>query len=130
MSNNERIPQRTIKKRKNRKHRFQVLSQDDYRTQVVSLLIKADEIISKDLDKAQQLAKQARKIQMKTRIKFPQEWKKRFCKHCKSFLYPGVNCRVRLSSTNKIIAIRCNQCNKYTRIPYYRRKEVKNESQH
>ena len=101
MPNNKRTPQRS-RKRKNRKHRFQVLSQEDYEEQVVSLLTKADEIISKDMDKAQQFAKQARKIQMKTRIKFPPEWKKRFCKHCKTFLYPGVNCRVRLSSTNRV----------------------------
>ena len=129
MPNNERSPQRT-RKRKYRKHRFQVLSQEDYEAQIVSLLKKADEIISKDMDKAQQFAKQARKIQMKTRIKFPPEWKKRFCKHCRTFLYPGINCRVRLSSTNRVIAIKCNHCNKYTRIPYYRSKEAKNELQY
>ncbi len=125
MPNSVKTSQRT-KKRRNRKHRFQILSQEDYQEQVVSLLIKADEIISEDMEKAQQFAKQARKIQMKTRIKFPPEWKKRFCKHCKAFLYPGINCRVRLSSTNRVIAIKCDHCNKYTRVPYYKSKEVKN----
>ncbi len=124
---NEKKPHLRTRKRKNRKKKFQVLSQEDFKAQVVSLLIKADKIISEDMDKAQQFAKQARKIQMKTRIKFPPEWKKRFCKHCKAFLYPGINSRVRLSSTNRVIAIKCNHCNKYTRIPYYRSKEVKNE---
>jgi ribonuclease P protein subunit RPR2 len=126
MPNNVKNSQRS-RKRRNRKHRFQLLSQEDYKAQVVSLLIKADEIIAEDMEKAQQFARQARKIQMKTRIKFPPEWKKRFCKHCKAFLYPGVNSRVRLSSTNKVIAIKCDHCNKHTRIPYYRSKEVKNE---
>ena len=121
------ISQLNRKRKKNRKKKSQILSQEDFKRQVVSLLIKADEVISNDIEKAQYLAKQARKIQMKTRIKFPPEWKKRFCKHCKSFLYPGINSRVRLSSTNKVIAIKCDHCGKYSRIPYYKSKEVKDE---
>ncbi len=115
------------KRRRTRKSRSSILSQKDIEKQVVDLLVKADEAIRNDMDMAQKYALRAKKIQMRTRIKFPPQWKKRFCKHCKSFLSPGINCRVRLSSTNKVIAIKCFQCDKYTRIPYYRRMEEKNE---
>ena len=117
----------STKKRRARKSKSSILSKKDIEKQVVDLLEKADEAIRNDMKIAQKYALQARKIQMRTRIKFPSQWKKRFCKHCKSFLSPGINCRVRLSSTNKVIAIKCFQCEKYTRIPYYRRTEEKNE---
>ncbi|MCE7742553.1 MAG: ribonuclease P [Candidatus Heimdallarchaeota archaeon] len=114
-------------RRKPRRKKTQILSQEDIRDQVISLMEQANETIKTDNDLAQKLAKQARKLQMRTRIKFPSEWKKRFCKHCKSFLYPGKNCRVRLSSSNKVVATLCFNCNRYTRIPYYQRKEGINE---
>ncbi len=85
------------------------------------LMEMADTVIVYNLELAQRYAKQARNIQKKTRVKFPQKWKKRFCKHCKTFLYPGINSRVRLSSSNKTIVIYCNNCSKYTRIPYRNR---------
>lgn len=118
------------KRRKTRRKKNQILSQEDIRDQIISLLEQADEVMKTDSELAQKLANQARKIQMKTRVKFPPEWKKRFCKHCKSFLFPGKNCRVRLSSSNKVIAILCFNCNKYSRIPYYKRKEVIDEGYH
>ncbi|MHA1953188.1 MAG: ribonuclease P protein component 4 [Candidatus Heimdallarchaeaceae archaeon] len=91
---------------------------------------EADRVIGEDLELAQKYALQARKIQMRTRIKFPPQWTKRFCKQCKSFLYPGINSQVRLSSSNKVVAIKCFHCNGYTRIPYYQNMEEKNENEH
>ena len=106
------------------------VSQNDIKERVIYLLEEADRIIGQDLEMAQKYALQARKIQMRTRIKFPAHWTKRFCKQCKSFLYPGINSRVRLSSSNKVIAIKCFHCNGYTRIPYYQNMEEKNENNH
>lgn len=117
-------------RRKQRRKSKQLLSQEDIREQIVSLLEQADKIIKTDNEQAQKLAAQARKLQMRTRVKFPTEWKSRFCKHCKNFLHPGINCRVRLSSSNKVVAILCFNCNRYSRIPYYKRKEVINERYH
>ena len=122
---NKKSSSYSSKKRRFRKTKAFGLTKKDIEKQVIRLLEKADDIIKDDMDMAQKYALQARKIQMRTRIKFPSQWKKRFCKHCKSFLYPGINSRVRLSSTNKTIAINCFHCNKYTRIPYYRKKKVK-----
>jgi ribonuclease P protein subunit RPR2 len=114
-------------RRKPHRRKKQIFSKEDILNQIHSLMEQADEAIKEDIDIAQKLAKQARRLQMRTRVKFPSKWKKRFCKHCKSFLYPGKNCRVRLSSSNKVLAILCFNCNQYTRIPYYSRKGIMNE---
>ncbi|MHA1303273.1 MAG: ribonuclease P protein component 4 [Candidatus Heimdallarchaeaceae archaeon] len=116
-------------KNKSKKRRFSrsknpTIPQKLILEQVVYLLEKADEVIKKDIELAQNYAQQARRIQIKTRINFPTKWKKRFCKHCKTFLHPGINCRIRLSSSNKVIVIKCGHCNKFTRIPYYKAKKV------
>lgn len=111
------------RKKKSRKRKSLSLSPGEVKDKVVWLLEEANRLILEDYELAQEYASRAQKIQMRTRIKFPSQWKKRFCKHCKIFLYPGVNCQVRLSSTNKVIAIKCSECNGYTRIPYYRRTE-------
>ena len=121
---NSQKKQRKYRKRKNR---FLTIGNKEIEDQIVALLQRADEIMKEDPILAQKYAKQARKIQMKTRIKFPPQWKKRFCKNCKTFLYPGINSRIRLSSTNRVVAVKCFECNNYTRIPYYRRKVKDNE---
>jgi len=110
-------------KRKHRRKKTLILSGGDIKNRIVGLLELADKTIKHDIEMAQKYALQARKLQMKTRIKFPSEWKKRFCKHCKTFLYPGINSRIRLSSTNKVVSIKCFNCKKYTRIPYYQKLE-------
>lgn len=115
------------RKKRSRKRKSLTLSPEEVKDKVVWLLEEANRLIREDYELAQKYASRAQKIQMRTRIKFPSQWKKRFCKHCKIFLYPGVNCQVRLSSTNKVIAIKCSECNGYTRIPYYRRMEEYDE---
>jgi ribonuclease P protein subunit RPR2 len=58
----------------------------------------------------------ARKIAMKAKVRIRSELKKRFCKHCQSYLKPGVNCRVRL--TKKHLTYYCQSCKKFMRFPY------------
>jgi len=57
----------------------------------------------------------ARKMSMRYLVPIPPEYKRRFCKHCYSYLLPGKNCRVRIQR-NKIVTY-CNICKKYSRIP-------------
>ncbi|MBT7497352.1 ribonuclease P [Candidatus Woesearchaeota archaeon] len=57
----------------------------------------------------------ARKIAMKLRMRIPQEYKRRFCKHCYKYLQPGVNSRIRTRDGKVIIS--CFECKKFTRIP-------------
>ena len=59
----------------------------------------------------------ARKIGMRYNVRIPKRYKRRFCKHCYHYLVPGLNARVR-TRKHKII-IFCEDCKKYTRIPFY-----------
>lgn len=60
----------------------------------------------------------ARRYAQRARIKIPFEWKKRICNECKSFLYPGLNCRIRMQSRKgkgSHVSLTCFECNKTTR---------------
>ena len=58
----------------------------------------------------------ARKISMKYLVPIPSDLKKRYCKHCYSYLQPSVNSTTRIN--NGRIVIFCKNCGKYTRIPF------------
>ena len=113
------------RRKKARSSKSLSLSNEFILQQIVYLLEKADLTIKEDMELAQRYAKQAKKLQMRRRLKLPKEWNNRFCKHCKLFLKPGVNSQVRLSSENRTITTRCNHCNKHTRFPYYSKKVKK-----
>lgn len=57
----------------------------------------------------------ARKISSRTKTKIPLQYKRRFCKHCNSYLV-GTNSRIRLTRGKKTYF--CMNCKTYTRIPY------------
>ena len=76
---------------------------------------KADASFNKDKAEANYFIRKARRIAMKHKIRLG-KLKRKFCKHCYSYLKPGVNCRVR-TNQGKVI-IYCLECKKYTRIPY------------
>ena len=57
----------------------------------------------------------ARKISMRNSTPISARNKRRFCKHCYSYLLPNVTCRVRIHR-GKIVGY-CYNCRKYTRIP-------------
>ena len=71
--------------------------------------------LSEDFTLANRYIELARKISMRYLVPIKPEFKRKFCKHCYSFLLPNVNSRVRISR-GKII-IFCKNCNKFTRIP-------------
>ncbi len=60
----------------------------------------------------------ARKIAMKLKVKMPSELKRRFCRHCNSYLRPGKNSRIR-ASRGKLISY-CFKCKKYSRFVYHK----------
>jgi ribonuclease P protein subunit RPR2 len=62
----------------------------------------------------------ARKISTRYKVRIPRELKRRFCKHCFSFLVPGKNCRVR-THEGKVVYY-CLKCKKFMRFPYSKRK--------
>ncbi|MFX0187313.1 MAG: ribonuclease P protein component 4 [Candidatus Hodarchaeota archaeon] len=61
----------------------------------------------------------AQKYAQRARITIPAEWKKRICHKCKRFLYPGINCRIRMQSRKggggSHISMTCFECKKTTR---------------
>ena len=61
----------------------------------------------------------ARRYAQRARIQVPTEWRKRICHKCKGFLYPGINCRIRMQSRKggrgSHISMTCFECNKTTR---------------
>jgi len=65
-------------------------------------------------DLSDRYIKIARKIAMRYQIKINKDQKRKFCKHCYSYILPNINSRIRINR-GKII-IFCKNCNKYTRI--------------
>jgi len=78
----------------------------------------AREVIHEDPELAQRYVKIARKIAMGTKLRLPREYRRLVCRHCKSFILPGVNCRVRIQSRREPhVVITCLNCGKHSRMP-------------
>lgn len=85
---------------------------------MIFLFQRADEIYHRNNILANRYIYLARRYAQRAKIKIPYRWKKRICRNCKKFLYPGVNYRVRLHSHKKRgshISLTCFECNKTTR---------------
>jgi ribonuclease P protein subunit RPR2 len=83
-----------------------------------SLFRLAKEKIREEPQLAQRYAEVARKIAMRAKLRLPKEYRRMICRHCKSFIYPGVNCRVRVQQKREPhIVITCLICGKIMRIP-------------
>jgi len=86
----------------------------------------AKEKVREEPELAQRYVKIARKIAMRAKLRLPKEYRRLVCRHCKSFIYPGVNCRVRVQHRREPhVVITCLVCGKPTRIPLRSRKEAK-----
>ena len=82
----------------------------------------AKEKIREEPELAQRYATIARKIAMRAKLRLPMEYRRMVCKHCKSFIYPCVNCRVRVQQRREPhMAITCQVCGETTRIPLMKR---------
>ena len=62
----------------------------------------------KQFDLANRYVKIARKISMRYLVSIPSYYKRRFCKHCYSYLLPGENCRIRINKGK--IVVYCANC--------------------
>lgn len=91
---------------------------------VQTLFHLARENINEDYALAQRYVEMARKIAMAARIHLPKEYRRQVCRHCKSFILPGVNCRVRVRQRREPhIVITCLNCGKQMRTPLKKRRE-------
>jgi len=83
----------------------------------------AREIINEDSALAQRYVNMARKVAMTARVRLPKEYRHQVCRHCKSFILPGVNCRVRIKQRRAPhLVITCLNCGEQMRIPLRKRK--------
>jgi len=78
----------------------------------------AKETIREDPLLAQRYVKVARKIAMAAKLRLPSEYRQLICRHCKSFILPCVNCRVRIQQRREPhVVVTCFNCGKHSRIP-------------
>lgn len=82
----------------------------------------AKEVVRKDPGLAQRYVEVARRIAMATKVRLPKEYRRLVCKHCKSFILPGVSCRVRTQTKREPhLVITCFTCGKHSRMLLRRR---------
>ncbi len=83
----------------------------------IDILFKeAEKMVKKDKKLANRYVYLARKIAMRYNLKLPRKYKRRFCKYCYAYLYPGITSEHRIKKGK--INIKCFACNKTTHIPY------------
>ena len=70
----------------------------------------------------------ALKLSTKYNTPIPQEWRRRYCKKCKSFLKPGHNSTVRLVDSE--VSIFCGECGHVMKIPYKKEKKLKRRAKY
>lgn len=85
----------------------------------------ARETFNEDPSLAQRYVDIARRIAMAARVHLPTEYRRQICKYCKSFILPGVNCRVRIKQQREPhVVITCFKCGKQTRIPLNKKEKL------
>lgn len=84
------------------------------------LFKQAEEEFNNDPELSDRYVQLARKLSMKYKIPIPRELKRKFCRHCYSYLKPPVNCRIRVNK-GKVIYY-CRNCRKYMRFLHKKKK--------
>ena len=82
------------------------------------LFQRAHDTCPENQELANKYAYLSRRYAQRAKIKIPLKWKKRICHKCKGFLYPGINCRIRMQSRNgkgSHVSLTCFQCKNTTR---------------
>lgn len=82
---------------------------------IIKFMELAEKFFKEDSKKSDLYVHKARRLAMKHKIRLPRNIKRRFCKHCYSYLVPGVNCRIR-TREGKLICY-CFRCKNYSRLP-------------
>ena len=80
---------------------------------VKNLFEEAKSQFSKHPELSNKYVKLARNAAMKVNLRIPREYKRKYCKHCYSYLVPGKNCRVRMHKSRVIYT--CFTCKKFMR---------------
>ncbi|MFX1530339.1 MAG: ribonuclease P protein component 4 [Promethearchaeota archaeon] len=103
---------------KKRNRNYKLVIKNIAKSRIIYLFQRAHEIFPDNKSLANRYTYLARKYAQRAKIKIPYEWQKRICKKCKKFLYPGLNCRIRLHShkgKGSHVSLTCFECTKTTR---------------
>jgi len=93
-------------------------------SRIRTLFQLAQEAIHERPDLAHRYIEIANKIAMRTRLHFPKEYQLLVCGHCKRFILPGVNSRVRIQPKREPhMVITCLDCGAHMRITLKRKKK-------
>jgi len=96
------------------------------RERIHTLFTLAERTFHEDPAVAQRYVNIARRIAMAAKLRLPKQYRRQVCRHCKNFILPGVNCRVRTRQRREPhLVITCFNCGHNTRIPLADRKEAK-----
>ncbi|MFB6076383.1 MAG: ribonuclease P protein component 4, partial [Candidatus Aenigmatarchaeota archaeon] len=60
----------------------------------------------------------AKRIGERYRVRIPRELKRKYCRHCNSYIKPGINCEVEMDNENKCMVYKCGECGKKFRYDY------------
>jgi len=91
-------------------------------SRIQTLFQLAQEAVHERPDLAQRYVEIAGKIAMRMRLHLPKEYRLLVCRHCKRFILPGANSRVRIQPRREAhMVITCLSCGKHTRIPLKRK---------
>jgi ribonuclease P protein subunit RPR2 len=97
---------------------FKKIAKKIAKNRILYLFELADKIFPENKSLANRYVELAMKYAQRVKVRIPQKWKKRICHNCKKFLYPGINCRIRLQSRKgkgSHISVTCLECNHTTR---------------
>jgi ribonuclease P protein subunit RPR2 len=87
-------------------------------SRIRTLFNLAKEIYSKDPVLAQHYVDIARRVAMAAKVRLPKEYRRQVCRHCKSFILPGVSCHVRIKQKREPhVVVTCFNCGKHMRVP-------------
>lgn len=86
------------------------------RIQILFALAKKE--LKKHPERTKRYVELARKIGLRYNIRFSKQLKRRFCKNCNILLIPGITSQTRIKSKERVIAIKCLECNKLYRYSY------------
>ena len=89
---------------------------------IEELFSQADKSFKDDSGHANRYVLLARKVAMRTNVRFTKKQARMFCKHCNAYLMPGFNCRVRTREGKLVYT--CLECGKSSRMPYLREKKA------
>jgi len=86
------------------------------------LLREAERNFPEHKERSNRYVELARKIGIKYKVRIPKKYKRRICKHCHSYIKPGVNCTIRLDPKNRCVIWHCLECGGEMRYPYRKKK--------